>query len=129
MMLRLSLLLLALAAAGCAAPRPDGPPRPRPALLTEGDLGAVQAAIREVEGGPVAFGRPDGTDAPFLIVLPAPAGPQEGRNLGTPTVYDIVIGPDGCYLDRRSDDLTVSLKTVRCKPFGDDEEPRRNRRQ
>ena len=128
MMLRSTLMLAAIVVASCAAPRPEGPPRPRPALLTDGDLAAVRAAIREVEGNPVEFGRPDGTDAPFLVLLPAPAGPKEGRNLGTPTVYDIVIGPDGCYLDRRSDDVTIDLKAVRCQPFGDDEPPRGGRR-
>jgi len=104
---------------GCAAPRPEGPPRPRPALLSASDLPAVRAAILALEGGSVSFGRPDGTDAPFLILLPPPANPNEGRNLGTPTVYDIVIGPEGCYLDRRSDSAVIALDDVECQPFDD----------
>lgn len=77
----------------------------------------MREILLAAEGGPMRFGVPDGTDAPFVVVLPANDDDVVRPPLGQPTVYDIVIGPKGCYLDRRDNATIIPLTDVRCVPF------------
>ena len=117
-------VLAALALAGCHSPPPKSAPstaRTAPAVLSSAD-GETLETVRSVLAGAmntatVKLGAGDPTKTPVIPVLPPKPSAHEGRSTAMPTLFDIVLSDEACFLVRRKDGAAFPLDGVACRPL------------
>ena len=97
----------------------SGVAAPQPALLLQGDTGAMGqltiALEKEMARSPINLGPSDPTHSPMISVLPVPAGPLNDRDMALPTVFRLQIDGQGCALMREGTHRRIGLAGVKCR--------------
>lgn len=75
----------------------------------------IRATLARAMGkASVELGPEDLTRGSSISVLPPPLSSREDRSLVTPTIFDLVLRGDACFLVRRDTGEAFALKDARC---------------
>lgn len=93
-----------------------------PAVLESDDIETItvlKSVLAEAMGvATVELGAGDPTVTPTIAVLPPRPGLYEDRSLARPTLFDLEIRAQGCFVVRRDTGAAYELIGVRCKALG-----------
>ena len=108
-------LVAALLTAACQTTQADAP-----AVLSRADeetMSQVHAALVHAMGrATVEIGASDLQTSSTVAVLPRTPIAEDGRNLAVPTLFDLVLRGDECFLVRRDTGEAFALRGVACRP-------------
>ncbi len=107
-------LLCAVLLGGCQTSAPAAP-----AALSSTDpetMAALQGVLASaMSTASVKIGPGDLTASSTISVLPPPPGPYEGRSVAKPTLFDIMMRGERCFVVRRDTGEEFSLGDIGCK--------------
>lgn len=90
-----------------------------PAVLSSSDaaaMAALKSALATAMNAPsVELGPGDPAQNSTVSVLPPRPGPYEGRSTAMPTLFDIVMRGDACFVVRRDSGEAFPLAGVSCR--------------
>ena len=119
---RLSLL----AAMTLAACQSISAQEPVPAVLTSTDVATMDMLKHSISKAlgqkSVKFGATDWSSSSIISVLPAQYNPisgpfQQPQAFVKPTLFELMMDADGCYLLQRGTERRIPLENIRCTPL------------